>query len=356
MSNDYARILVTVLSPIGDTLFTTPAIHALRQRYPKAHLAAIAYPTNKGILEDNPDIDELFVHPTLEQRQPPLDLLRLFWEMRQRRFDLAVDMCTFSFCLSRVFCNIPHRVKLQLPRFWWLIPHHQSWGRTHAIFHYLRAIEPLGIKVENPSLYLNLTPADRAFAERYLLERGVHNNDFLVAVHPGGEGWYGKKRWNREGFAQLGDELVRKFGAKVLILGGGDESLLANQVAALMNRGCLNGAGQTSLKQTAAIIERCLLFIGNDSSPLHLAAAVKTPVVGIYGPSNPDNFHPFGVEHIIVRKERPCAPCFHFIGTNPFWQRTSCRRCKAFDEIKVADVMQAVETLLGRTQKRYRLR
>ncbi|MBI2909696.1 MAG: glycosyltransferase family 9 protein [Chloroflexi bacterium] len=324
-------------------------MHGLRQKYPTAHISAIVFPTNKGILEDNPDLDELLVHLTWEQRRHPFELARLFWSIRQRRFDLAVDFSTFSFFLSRVVAGAPRRVKLQLPDFWWLVSHRETWGRTHALFHYLRAIEPLGIEVDDPQLHLNLTPADRAFAQRYLAERGVREDETVIAVHPGGEGWYGKKRWNKDGFAQVGNDLVRKLDAKVLILGGGNESSLAREVAGSMTHNCLNGAGQTSLKQTAALIERCRLFVGNDSSPLHMAAAVKTPVVGIYGPSNTHNFHPFGVPHVIVHKEVPCAPCFHFLGSTAFWQRSFCRRCRALDAIQVADVIEAAEALLGRT-------
>ncbi|MFH1485124.1 MAG: hypothetical protein ABIH46_03550, partial [Chloroflexota bacterium] len=187
-------------------------------------------------MDDNQDLDELFSHPTLDQQPNPPALLRLLWEMRQRHFDLAVDLCTFSFFLSRVLCSIPRRVKLQLPEFWWLIPHRQPWGTTHAIFHYLRAIEPLGIKIESPRPYLNLTPADRSFAEQYLSRSGIRDDDVLIAVHPGGEGWGGKKRWSKECFASLCDELVRLLGARVLILGGGDENPLANQVAELMTK------------------------------------------------------------------------------------------------------------------------
>ncbi len=336
---------MTLLLPIGDTLFTTPAIHALRQTYPRAYIAAIAYSSNKGVLEDNPDIDELFLHPTLGEWWRWPELGRLFWRLRQRHFDLAVDMCTFSFFLSRVVCSVRRRIKLQLPRLWWLVPAH-DWAQRHAISHYSEVVSALGLEVASPRLRLTLTAAQRRLASQYLAQHGVKEGDLLVAIHPGGEGWYGKKRWAKEGFARLADELTWRLGARIVLLGGGGEMALAEEVAHLMEAPCINGAGRLSLRETAALIERCHLFLGNDSSPLHLAAAVGTPVVGIYGPSNVANFGPYGVDHAVVHSDLPCSPCFHFIGSIPFWKRPLCRASRCLEAVTVEKVLAAALSLL----------
>jgi ADP-heptose:LPS heptosyltransferase len=344
---DYRRILVTLLSPIGDTLFATAAIHRLRQAYPRACITALVFPTNRGILEGNGDVDEVLLYPTLQKWMGWRYLLRLLSSLRARRFDLAVDLCT-AFWLTRLLVAPRKRVRLKAPPWWWLIPGRgEPVKRSHAVYHYLQVVESLGLSGGEPRPHLSLDSGERGFAESYLASHGSSNDRLLVAIHPGGEGFYGKKRWPEAGFARLGDELSRRHGARILILGGDADREVAHRVAARMACQPINGAGQTTLKETAALVERCHLFIGNDSSPLHLAAAVGTPVVGIYGPSNPTNFSPLGVPHAIVRARRPCAPCFHFIGAVPLWQRSFCRRCHALEEISVGEVLEAAEKVLA---------
>lgn len=357
---EYARILVNLLLPIGDTLFATPVVRALRQRYPKAYIAVLVYPANQGILEGNPNIDEIFVHPTLGQFGHWRDSFRwvrrldglyplfsLFGELRRRRFELAVDLATFSQFLTRVVCRIPHRIKLRLPFLWWLMSRrNRSWGKTHATDHYLGVVESLGLEAMDRRPLIYLSGDERAFARRYLKEQRVGEEHILVALHPGGDGWYGLKQWAPENFARLGDALVRRHKAKVIILGGPGERELAHRVASLMEEEPINGAGETTLKQTAALLERCQVFVGNDSGPMHVAAAVNTPVVGIYGPSNPVNFGPHGERHRIVRTALPCSPCFYFIGGTPLWMRPLCSTCKCLKLTTMDQVLGAVESLL----------
>jgi ADP-heptose:LPS heptosyltransferase len=348
----YSRILVTLLAPIGDTLFATPALHALRERFPGAYIAVVAYPTNKGILEDNPDIDELFIHPILTPVENWVRIPGFFWTLNRRKFELAVDMNTFSIFLSRVVARVPRRLKLQLPPFWWIKSHlNHPWAYTHTIQHYLDIIKPLGIENADHSIRFTVRDEDRVFAEAFLTKYGIDQGDRVVVIHPGGEGFNGRKRWNAEGFAKVADALSRRHNVKILIIGGKDEVGLGAQVASLTEEGSLNIAGQTTLKQTAALIERSQLFIGNDSSPLHIAAALGTPAVGIFGPSNRNSFGPFGDSPIVVQKQLPCVPCFHFIGTSPFWVRAYCKECRALAETTPEEVLVAAERQLDRSLK-----
>lgn len=345
---NYERILITLLSPIGDTLFATPAVHALRQNYPRAYIAALVFPTNLGVIESNPDIDGIFVYPTLEKWMGWSYYVNLFRTLQRNRFDLAVDLCT-AFWVSRLLCRPSYRVRLRFPPLWWLLPHRgRAMGRTHAVYHYLEALQPLGISVSKPHLIFTLCEEDRDFARRFLAEHGVRSTDLLIAIHPGGEGYYGKKRWKEERFALVGDELVRRHNARVLLLGGDSEKGLAYRVAQKMTYPSINTAGETTLKQTAALVERSQLFIGNDSSPLHIATALSTPVVGIYGPSNVHNFYPFGLIHNQVVRYRSCSPCFHFVGSVPLWMRAFCRTCKCLEDISTDEVLKATEELLAK--------
>ncbi len=341
------KILVTLLSPIGDTLFATPAIRLLRRSFPDAYMAALAFPTNQGILAGNPDLDRVFTYPTLEWWPGWRYYLGLLRSLRELRFDLAVDLCT-AFWNTRLYVHPQRRTRLRFTPGWWLWPRRPSPDReTHAVYHYLSALKPLELREPDPRLHLALTPEERQFAQDFMRAWGVTENTPIVAIHPGGEGFRGKKRWRADGFASVGTALSRGCGARILLLGGDTDRDIAHWVAERIGLAAINGTGATTLKESAALVERCHLFIGNDSSPLHMAAAVGTPVVGIYGPSNPANFYPFGVRHNIVRARRPCAPCFHFVGSVPLWNRSFCRSCHALQEITAEEVLAAAEGILS---------
>jgi len=343
----FARILVTLLSPIGDTLFATPAIRLLRQSFPEAYIAALAFPTNQVILEDNPDLDRIFTYPTLEWWPGWGYYAGLFKELRALRVDLEVDLCT-AFWISRLLMAPRRRVRMRFDPLWWLAPRRPTQEtKSHAVYRYMTALEPLGLREADPRPYLSLTVEEREFAEAFIRGQGLGQDAPLIAIHPGGEGFGGKKCWRAEGFAAVGKALGRRYEARILLLGGDGDRERAHWIAEQIGRRAINGTGGMTLKQTAALLERCQLFIGNDSSPLHIAAAMGAPVVGIYGPSNPANFYPFGVRHAIVRARRPCAPCFHFVGSVPLWKRSACHSCRAMREINVEEVLAAAEGLLS---------
>ena len=353
------RILVTLLLPIGDTLFATPALHALRKAYPSAHIAALVFPTNAGVLEGNPDIDEVLVHPHVRQPWQFGALLRVLRALRERRFELVVEMNWGGELLGRLAAHNPLRVSLPYPRGWWLVPRgDDTWARKHAVEHYLDVLRPLGIREEQPRLRFVLHAQEEAFARMYLQHHRVPEGEMLIALHPGGEGFGRRKRWPAERFVELGAALIERHKAHIVVLGGPQEEELGEQIAQRILRRSpdaaatvLNAAGRTTLRQAAALIARCSAFVGNDSSLLHLANALGVPAVGIYGPSNPVHFRPFMPGALVVQPEDPYTPCFHFAGTDPLWRtwwyQLAPHRTAAMERITVAQVLQAVEALLA---------
>src|ERR1700730_2671280 len=134
------RILLLMLLPIGDTLFATPAVRALRERYPEAHITALVYPTNSGILANNPDIDDFMYWPTRQTWQERFSVLGLFWRLRRRRYDLAIELCNYIWWVSKL-SGIPRRAEMELPMLWWLLPWAGiGWRRRHAVEHYADAV------------------------------------------------------------------------------------------------------------------------------------------------------------------------------------------------------------------------
>lgn len=353
---DPRHILVGLLCPIGDTLFATPALAALRARFPLARITALVYRSNTGILDGNPAIDErVLVDPGT--RAPSLfRLARGVGSIAWTDFDLMIN---FSPAASFVgfLGGVREQVHMPLPRYWWLIGGREpAYRARHAVDHYLYIVQPLlaGLPPaaldRQPRVYL--APAHRAAAGRILRRAGIPRGEPLVAVHVGGDGFNGRKRWSTARFARVGNHLVETLGVRVVLLGGPADRPLAEEVAAAMPRGAVVLAGHTSLMETAALIERSTLFIGNDSCPLHIAAAVNTPAVGIYGPSSVEQFHPIGgpgYRYRVVQSGLPCSPCFQFVGNDAPWVPNLCYSYACLKAIHPQDVIAAATSLLAGT-------
>lgn len=350
----YRTILVAILAPIGDTIFASATIHALRQRYPGAYIAALAYATNRGVLEGNPDIDEVIVYP--KGKLGKLKHWRQFWQVqktiRERQFDLAVELCAGMYPVTRLAGGIRDRVKMERPPFWWLVPGVGAhWGRSHAVELYLETLRPLRIRAEAPRIVMPVQPQDWAAADRFLAETGVRADELLITIHPGADGFFGGKRWDPARFAQVADALHQRHGARVVVLGGKDDAPIVEQILAYAKTPISSALGKTSLRESAALIGRSAVFIGNDSAPLHMAAALATPAVAIFGPSNLDNFRPWApAERVrIVQHALPPNPCFNIAGSNPAWdliRRPCAEHCECLYGVTANQILAAVESLL----------
>ncbi len=334
----YRRILLNLLVPIGDTLFATPAIRALRRAYPEAHVAGLVWPNNHAVLDNNPDVDELI---------PFRPSLACFRQLRRRRFDLAVHFAPFHDYLGPL-AGIPRRLSLPAPWLFWLLPHaNRRWRQLHARDHYLEALRPLGLRPVERKLVLNVSGRQEAFAERYLAQHGYQPGELLLGIHAGGSGLKGAKRWSPEGFAWVAREVLRGRRARVVFLGdAGDRDLSRAVAAAGVPDGYIDTCGRVSLSEAIGLLSRLDLFVGNDSGPLHLAAALGTPVVGIYGPTSVMNFRPIGPRVRAVFGPTPCPAGYGFIGARPPWGRHSCQG-ECLDSIDPAHVLGAAQDLLA---------
>jgi len=340
----YRNILLILLAPIGDTLFATPAIRALRRAHPEARLSAIVWPTNRAVLENNPDVDQLLLHPTGKDWPR---VLTFFAGLRGQHFDLALHFAPFH-DYYRVLAGIPSRLMLPVPWLFWLLPHrNRRWRQLHARDHYLEILRPLGLhEPRERRLVLNVSGRQEAFAERYLAENGHRHGELLVGVHAGASGFSGSKRWSPEGFASVARELGCSSHVRLVFFGSeADRALSEAVVQAGVPDGYIDACGGLSLSETIGLLSRLDLFMGNDSGPMHLAAALGVPVVGIYGPTSILNFHPIGPRVRVVFGSRPCPANYGFIGSRPVWSRQACRG-ECLDSIDPGQVLAAAQELL----------
>lgn len=346
------RVLIIALLPIGDTLFTTPAIHALRAAHPHAHLTALVYPSNGGILVNNADVDRIWHWPT-RNAWGPGEVLRLGRDLRRGRFDLCVEFSNYNGWLS-AWTGARRRTHQHLPTFWWVDPVvGKPWRHKHAVEVYAAVVERLGVPILDWRLRMRPTEADAKRASALLARHGIQWGEPVIGIHPGGEGLWGQKRWAAAHFAAVADGLNAFDGGKIVVLGGREEAEIAAEVARRAEAPVFNLAGQTTLGETAAMAAACSLFIGNDSSPLHIAAAVGTPVVGIYGPTSPVSYRPWlpggqvGRDYAVVQGHGRGAGQFTLGGSKPIWVYFQAIAGRPLATIRPADVLKAATALLA---------
>jgi ADP-heptose:LPS heptosyltransferase len=353
---DPRQILVVMLCPIGDTLLATPAIAALRRRFPHARITAVVSPKNVGILEDNPDITDRILLPPYGSQHMALRFAGGVHELKQQAEGYDVAFCfsaasSFSVFAAGLGCPQFH---VPMPSLWWLFgSHSESYSKRHTVDQFMLTLWPVvepsqDPKDRVPNLHLSLK--DRSAARRLLREHNISPSRMLVTMHVGAEGFDGRKQWAPERFAEVANGLIERFDAQVLLIGGKSDLPLAEETAELIPEGATILAGQAALKVSGALIENSTLFVGNDSAPLHMAAAVGTPAVGIFGPSDWNQFQPVGrpgYAQRLIHSDLPCSPCFHFLGNDPPWVHNLCYTRACLRAIAPQQVLDAAIELLA---------
>lgn len=356
-----SRILLLAMMPIGDSLFTTPTIEAIRDRYPKARITALVHSNTARLMRCVPGVHEVVVLPTGPDWRGPSQLWRTLRYLRAHDFDASVDFTSPAYKWINHVCGIPQRAYMKFDRLWWCLPQeHRRWRTQHATRLYFDcsrelALPPWG-EMEH-TLRLRLPAMEHAAARDTLAQHDIDlHRDTVVGIHPGGTGLNGVKRWPAERFARLGDELAERFDARIVLLGGRDEKELAQSVAARMHHSAVNLAGNVPLLTSFAVIAACDLYVGNDSGLLHAAAALGTPYIGVYGPTSPENFEPVSTrkgQGLIVLPPISCYQPHYFVGGDVVWSKPCCEGvCKALALIPVESVVAEAEELLERRRTR----
>jgi lipopolysaccharide heptosyltransferase II len=184
----------------------------------------------------------------------------------------------------------------------------QSRTRTvHAVVNYLETVAPLGIEATKTSLELTFSAQERAFAKKVIFSLGSAGTP-LIALNPGAS--HPVNRWATDRFAALSDMLTQKLAARVILIGGKEDIPLAEEIAAKTGSKPLNMAGKANLLQLGALLEQCDILVSGDTGPMHIATAVGTRVVALFGAADPERTGPVGSGHRIIQAaDVPCIPC-----------------------------------------------
>lgn len=187
----------------------------------------------------------------------------------------------------------------------------------------------------------------KSVVERFLTQSGHEDGLPLLAIHCGGRHFI-RKRWPVEYFAQLVRELISGLGLQVVIIGGAEDQEIAQGLQERVN--VISAVGRLSLMETGVLLQKCQLMIGNDSGPLHLAAALDVKTIGLFGPTSPWQFYPYsGPRHRCIYKQYSCSPCYRF-GGSLLQYLPRCSRPYCMEAISVTEVFQMVREMLSLPQ------
>jgi len=307
------KILVIKPRAIGDVLLSTPVLANLRRFFPAAKISFLVEKGGAAVLSGNPWLDEVLL---LEKNA--WSRIKLLARIRQERFDLVLDLFSNpATALFTLLSGAPIRVGFAFRhrRFGYTIALLPRGGEVHNVEFNLDALRALGLVPERIEPRVFLSADERAFARAFIEKHNLagmkkifsSQNTPLIGFSIGG-GWQ-TKRWLSAYYVKLGKRIVEEFGASIMLLYGPDEEQEARGIADGIGAGAILPPIIT-LRQLAALAEVCHLVVSNDTGPMHIAAAVGTPVLAIFGPTRPELQGPVGNYHRIVRNESVnCLGC-----------------------------------------------
>jgi lipopolysaccharide heptosyltransferase II len=301
-------ILVMRLYFLGDVVLATPVLEALRRRFPDARLTVLVKQRAVDVLVGNPNVDEIVVYDAVPNYHMPHRQLNLARRLRRAKFDLAVDLSGNLLSSWLLWAADPgYRVGFNHAGFPHLLDRRIPYVTDGSVVeHLLSAVEPLGAKAEPlPRIYLS--DVEREESTDALRSAGIDRHESFAVLAPGANWEY--RRWPAERHAELARRLGAEACVRVLLTGGPEDRELCASIAAASGGSAQSLAGDLGIRGFAATVERAEVFIGSDSGPMHIAAAVGTPVVALFGPNTPDRFAPRGSASVVIHHRYPCSPC-----------------------------------------------
>jgi len=343
------KILVRGVNWMGDAVMTLPTLKALRKAHPESKISLLVKPAVAAIFEKNPSIDEIILYE--ERFQGAFGKFILSQRLRKKHFSRTIlFQNAFDAALITFLAGIPQRTGYSRDGRGFLltkpIPFNDDDRKMHHIEYYLNLLRASGISAENTQPWIHLSLEERLAARNALsrLERPV------LGINPGAA--YGSaKRWLPDRFAEVADWFINDTGGSVIIFGGKseegvsqeiekmvegrkskpawalrrqsggkgegtglDDTTLTTRIASIqsedVSNSLLNLAGKTSLRELISAISECDVFLSNDSGPMHVAYAMGTPLVALFGSTDPGLTGPAGEGSVVIRHPLSCSPCF----------------------------------------------
>ena len=322
------KILLIRTDRLGDLILTLPMLPVIRRHFPEASISMLVSSYASEILDGNRYIDEVLLYDSSSDPTPFLDLLRA---IRGRAFDVAILVHpTLRLALLVFLARIPIRVGTGYRWYSFLfnrkVYEHRKDAKRHEAEYNLNLLSAIGVFSDSPLEFPLEIPASSTQRVQQLCERvSVGEEDTLIVIHPGSGG--SARDWSPKNFGKLAMRCIEELSGKVVLTGVKGEEGIVQETMNHISRGAVNLVNQLGLKDLVALIRRADLFVSNSTGPLHIAAAVGTPVIGLFPPTSecsPERWGPY------TAKKRVFVP-----------DRNLCSRCKG-GECEAADCMELI--------------
>lgn len=344
------NILIVKTSAIGDVTHTLPALHALRAQYPDARITWLVEEAAADLIIGHRALDRVLVSRRKSwvrrlkkgpQRFAAFkEMVAFIRELRDTEYDLLIDFqgllkSGLLVGLARARRKVGFGKGMEHAECSYIFLNERIPAVSmdiHAVDRELMLLKAIGIECREVVFDLPIGEEVRRAVADQLARHGVDAARPLVAVNP--RATWPTKLWDNSKFAQLADQLLEQ-GWAVVFTGSSSDRAAIETIFSLMRNRAANLAGITTLKGLAALYERCRLVISTDTGPMHIAAAVDTPVIALFGPTAPWRTGPYGKKHAVVRLDKDCSPCF----------KKHCETIACMKEISVEQVLGAVNDM-----------
>jgi heptosyltransferase-2 len=347
LSNHPKKILVRSTNWIGDAVMTTPAVRTIRENFPESEITLLVHPWVSDVFRYSPRVDRLLMYEKKGRHKGLKGMLQLAGELRQEQFDCAILLQNaFEAALLTLMAGIPVRAGYTTDGRGLLLTHGvrkvTELNKKHEIHYYQRIMQGVGLKPAANELELFI-PGEQIDAAKDRIEQlsGVQlGTEPLIGFNPGAA--FGPaKRWPAEKYAELAQMLCTRLNGRIVLFGSTADQPTAADIKARAGSAAsrmIDLTGVTTLIEAMALIGECDVFVTNDSGLMHVAAALHTPLVAIFGSTDHIATGPYADNAVVIRKPLPCSPC----------KKTHCPE-KHFRCMKLIDsdeVLAAVERIL----------
>lgn len=335
------NIIVRMPNWIGDLVMATPILSDLRRTYPKAYITAMCRSPICELLKENPEINELFCFSKASGFGRRIERRNIIEKLRKGNYDLGI-LLTHSFSSAWWFWlgKVKNRLGYECNGRKFLLTHSlpfpQNIQTQHLVVTYKMLLGLLGIPISDTPPHLYLTPKEIHAARVLLRQQGIPDGALVVGINPGAS--YGSaKCWLPERFREVTERLLCDKDVYVVYFGDQTSASLVKEICQGLSSRVINLAGMTSLRELASVISNCDVLLTNDSGPMHIADAIGTPIVALFGSTSEVVTGPYR-SGTLIHKHVPCSPCY---------QRTCPIDFRCMKQIEADEVYEAINKILS---------
>lgn len=312
------KILIIRLSAIGDVVHCLPTLKVLRHSFPQAEISWAVDTLAANLLEGHPYLQQVLVIPAKELdkklkkfstlREGMGEIKKISQQLQAEKFDLSIDLhgllkSGIVSYLSKAPVRLVHPQARDFSQFFATHRVPPISPSPHLVDNYLDTARYLGLEIDKVEFPLSIGKKEEESSRRFLKASRLEEGQLLIGLNPGASRV--NKQWPPEKFAQLGNQLKEKYDCQIILFGSPGDLGLVRKITSQMHSNPLIAAGKTSLQGLAALIKECNLFISGDTGPLHMAVAVGTPVVALFGPTDYHRSGPYGEKKVIISTQLP---------------------------------------------------